>query len=65
MATPASLYAPSPRAYPARLAEVEYPADCLRRRIDTGKFNWHDRKVFLSHALEGETIGLGQVQNRL
>lgn len=58
MATPASLYAPSPRAYPARLAEVEYPADCLRRRIDTGKFNWHDRKVFLSHALEGETIGL-------
>jgi transposase InsO family protein len=58
MATPASLYAPSPRAYPDRLAEVEYPADCLRRRIDTGKFNWHDRKVFLSHALEGETIGL-------
>jgi transposase InsO family protein len=58
MATPASLYAPSPRAYPDRLAEVEYPADCLRRRVDAGKFNWHDRKVFLSHALEGETIGL-------
>jgi transposase InsO family protein len=62
MATPASLYAPSPRAYSDRLAEVEYPPGCQRRRVDeTGKFTWHDRKVFVSHALEHQTIGLRQL----
>jgi len=58
MATPASLYASSPRPYPQQLAEVQYPAGYHRRRVDTGKFTWHDRKVFVSHALEGQTIGL-------
>jgi transposase InsO family protein len=59
MATPASLYAPSPRAYPDRPAEVEYPDEYLRRRVDdSGKFNWHDRKVFVCHALEEEAVGL-------
>jgi hypothetical protein len=62
MATPASLYAPSPRAYPERLAEVEYPTGYQRRRVDeTGKFTWHDRKVFVSHALEHQTVGLGRM----
>jgi transposase InsO family protein len=63
MATPASLYAPSPRAYPDRPEEAEYPAGYERRRVDTGKFNWHDHKVFVSHALEGETIGLRPLQS--
>jgi transposase InsO family protein len=62
MATPASLYVPSSRAYPDRLEELEYPAGYQRRRVDAGKFSWHDRKVFVSHALEDETIGLGPLE---
>jgi transposase InsO family protein len=59
MATPGSLYAPSSRPFPQRLAEVEYPQEYLLRRIDTtGKFSWHSHNIFVSHALEGETIGL-------
>jgi hypothetical protein len=59
MATPASLYAPSPRAYPERLAEVQYPDQYVRRRTDeNGKFSWQDRKVFVSHALENQMLGL-------
>jgi transposase InsO family protein len=59
MATPASLYAPSPRAYPDRLAAVEYGDDWERRQVDAnGKLYWRGDKVFLSHALEGQTVGL-------
>jgi transposase InsO family protein len=59
MATPASVYAPSPRAYPPRLAEPCYPDGYAARYVDeTGKFRWDGAKVFISHALEGETIGL-------
>ena len=60
MATPASLYAPSPRAYPERLPEPCYPDGYVGRYVDeTGKFRWDGAKVFVSHALECETVGLG------
>jgi transposase InsO family protein len=63
MATPASLYAPSPRAYPARLPEPCYPDGYVGRYVDeTGKFRWDGAKVFVSHALECETIGLGPLE---
>jgi putative transposase len=59
MATPASVFAPSPRAYPARLPAFDYPPTDERRHVDaTGKFRWDGRKVFLSHALERQTVGL-------
>jgi len=63
MATPASVYVvPSPRPYPERLPEPQYPDGYLRRRLDdTGKFSWHDRKVFLSKALGDQTVGLGAI----
>jgi transposase InsO family protein len=62
MATPASAYAPSPRAFPERLAELAYPPDHVRRHVDvTGKFRWDGGKAFLSHALEGEAVGLRDV----
>jgi transposase InsO family protein len=62
MATPASLYAPSARGYPERLAEVQYPDGYQRRRVEeTGKFTWHDRKVFVSKALQGQTLGLSRL----
>jgi transposase InsO family protein len=59
MATPASLYAPSPRPLPPRLPAVEYPPTHERRHVDVnGRFTWGGATVFLSHALERQTIGL-------
>jgi transposase InsO family protein len=59
MATPASLYAPSARALPARLPELVYPRDWHRRGVDVnGKFSWGGSALFLSHALAQQTVGL-------
>ena len=59
MQTPASMYEPSPRTYPARLPEVEYP-DCMEvRSIKThGHFRWNKKDIFLTEVLWGEPIGL-------
>jgi putative transposase len=59
MQTPASVYEPSPRAYPARLLEVEYPDTMLVRRVKShGHFRWKMHDVFLSEVLWGEPVGL-------
>jgi transposase InsO family protein len=59
MMTPASVYAPSARAYPARLAEVEYPGAMLARTVKShGHFRWKKHDVFLSEVLWGEPVGL-------
>jgi transposase InsO family protein len=63
MATPASLYAPSPRPLPARLPAVAYPPGWERRHVDpsSGRVRWAGAKVFLSNALRGQTVGLRDV----
>jgi transposase InsO family protein len=59
MQTPASVYEPSERAYPARIPEVEYPDTMLVRTIKShGHFRWKKHDVFLSEVLWGERIGL-------
>ncbi len=59
MKTPASLYQPSPRPYPAWLPEPEYGDGYEIRRVgDRGEFRWSGEKIGLSYALEGELIGL-------
>ncbi len=59
MATPASVYVPSPREYPARLPEMEYPSRYqLPRVAERGDIHWRNRVVFLSEVLAGETVGL-------
>ncbi len=59
MQTPASVYEPSPRAYPRRLPEVEYPDSMLVRTVKShGSFRWKKHDVFLSEVLWGERIGL-------
>jgi len=59
MQTPASVYEPSPRAYPERLPEVEYPDTMLLRSIKSqGCFRWKKHDVLLSEVLWGETVGL-------
>jgi hypothetical protein len=59
MQTPASVYEPSPRAYPERLPEVEYPDAMQVRTIKShGHFRWKKHDVFLSEVLWGEPVGL-------
>jgi putative transposase len=65
MATPASVYQPSRRAYPERLAELEYPADYqLRNVAEDGQIRWKVAKVFLSKSLSGQTVGLQPLDDR-
>ena len=66
METPASLYEPSPRPYPARVPEPEYPATMLVRSVRAhGHFRWQKRHdVFLSEVLWGERVGLLPIDER-
>ena len=66
MQTPASAYEPSPRAYPERLPEVEYPDTMEVRTIKShGHFRWKKHDIFLSEVLWGEPIGLLPVDDGL
>jgi putative transposase len=58
MKTPASLYRPSERSYPARLPEMEYGRGIEVRRVINGEFRWEGSRIFLSHSLDNELIGL-------
>jgi transposase InsO family protein len=59
MQTPASVYEPSPRVYPRKLPEVEYPDTMLVRTIQShGHFRWKKHDIFLSEVLWGERVGL-------
>ncbi len=59
METPASVYAPSPRGYPDRVPEPEYPDTMLVRSVRShGHFRWNQHDVFLSEVLWGERVGL-------
>jgi transposase InsO family protein len=61
MRTPASVYAPSARAFPARVPEPEYPDTMVVRSVrQHGHFRWGQDKhdVFLSEVLWGERVGL-------
>ena len=65
MATPASVYERSPRAYPERLTDVSYPDDWPLRRIKrNGVFNWRNRRVFVGEAFGRELIGLSALDDR-
>jgi transposase InsO family protein len=59
MQTPASVYEPSPRLYPARMPEIEYHDSMEVRTIKShGHFRWNKHDVFLTEVLWGEPIGL-------
>ena len=64
--TPASRWAPSPRPFPERIAPPEYPGHFEIRRVsNAGTFRLHSGQHFLSQALNGEHIGLEEVQDRI
>src|SRR5258708_35747511 len=65
MQTPAAAYAPSPRPYPARVPEPEYPAPMLVRSVHhQGQIRWKKHDVVLSQVLWGERVGLLPVDER-
>jgi transposase InsO family protein len=66
MQTPASVYEPSERAYPAKVREPDYPSTMLVCSVHShGHFRWKKRHdVFLSEVLWGERVGLLPIDER-
>lgn len=62
--TPASLWTPSARDYPERIAPPIYPPHMEVRRVSTaGTFRLHAAQPFLSQTLKNEDIGLEEVDD--
>jgi transposase InsO family protein len=65
MQTPAAVYEPSPRPYPARVPEPEYPSAMLVRSVHHhGQIRWKKHDVVVSKVLWGERVGLLPVDER-
>ena len=65
MQTPVAVYEPSPRSFPERLPEPEYPDLMQVLHVKSqGQFRWKKQDVFLSEVLWGEPIGLLPVDDR-
>lgn len=66
MQTPAAVYHPSPRRFPTRMPEVEYPETMVVRTIQhKGDFHWKKHEVFVSEVLWGEKVGLLPIGDEL
>ncbi|MDA1095198.1 MAG: IS481 family transposase [Acidobacteria bacterium] len=64
--TPASRWTPSARGYPTDTLAPIYPGHVEVRRVsNAGTFRLHSGQHFLSQALNGEHIGLEEVQDGL
>ena len=62
--TPASRWVPSTRSYPGRIQPPVYPGHVEVRRVsNAGAFRLHCGQIFLSQALNGEDIGLEEVND--
>lgn len=60
--SPQSCYSPSPRPYPQRLPELEYPGYFQRQKVSTnGLMYWSSRRVYIGYLLAGEWVGLEEV----
>jgi len=61
---PSDLWSPSPRKYPERLPEPEYPGHFEVRRVRSGgEMKFKGRMQFVSQALAGQTIGLEPIDD--
>lgn len=59
MQTPAAIYQPSARPFPASSPEPDYPQGMLVRSVRPhGHFRWKKNDIFLSEVLWGERVGL-------
>lgn len=56
---PHDCYQPSPRPYPKRLPELEYPSYFQRSRVaQNGLIYWRGLRIYIGYLLAGEWIGL-------
>lgn len=63
-ATPLSCWDPSPRLFPERRLQPDYPAHLEVRRVSTtGTVSWLGRALFITELLRGEDIGLEEVDD--
>ena len=63
---PASYYEPSQRAMPARIKSPDYPGHFEVRKVSTGGcIKFKNRFIFVSQALEGEYVGLEEVDTNI
>jgi hypothetical protein len=61
---PSDLWLPSPRSYPERLADPEYPGHLEVRRVRSGgEMKFKSRMQFVSQALAGQLIGLEAIDD--
>ncbi len=66
MATPASVYTPSARPYPARVPDMEYDSSFYVRRVNwQGRILWRGERVMLSPVLAEERVALREVDDDL
>jgi putative transposase len=64
--TPASVYQPSPRPYPAKLPPLEYPAHFETRYVSyNGGIRWKSAWVHVSITCAGQYLGLEAVDNQI
>jgi transposase InsO family protein len=62
--SPSQLYTPSPRPYPDRLPEPQYPGHFEIRRVSrNGGIRWKKGWVNVSHTLLEENVGLEEVDD--
>ncbi len=63
-ATPASVYARSPRPYPSTLPAIEYPSHFEVRLVSAnGGIRWENAWVNVSHVLAGEYVGFDEIDD--
>lgn len=64
-ATPASIYAPSRRAYPSRVPQMAYPDHMSIRKVKpSGQLYWKGRELYVSETLVGEPVAFEQIDER-
>ena len=63
-ATPASRYTRSPREYPKRVRDPEYPDYFQTRKVGlNGVMYWKNKMVYITHLLKDEAIGVEEVND--
>lgn len=61
---PHALYHASPRAYPKRVPELQYPESYAVCRVyDNGLMSWRGHTFYVNQALAGEPVGLHPIDN--
>lgn len=64
LATPASVFTPSPRPYPEKLPPLEYPDHFEKRFVSANHgMRWNSRWVNVSAPVTGEYVGLEEIDN--